>query len=384
MTHFLLAVIYLAFISLGLPDALLGGAWPVIYQQWDIPVSWAGILYMIISLGTVASSLLSDRLTRALGAGKVTALSVAFTAAALWGFSASGAFWQLCLWAVPYGLGAGSVDAALNNYVAIHYDARHMSWLHCMWGVGASIGPRIMARALTGAQDWSGGYRTVALIQTVLTLGLLCSLPLWKGKRQPEGQRREKALSVPQVLAIPGVKRAMTAFFCYSAVETTVFLWGASYLVLHRGMAEAEAARLGGLFYLGMTVGRALSGFAAMRRSDRQLIRLGQAVTAVGIVILLLPLGMASSAAGMLVMGLGCAPIYPSFIHATPGYFGADRSQAVIGVQMACAYVATSFMPPVFGLIAQYLSPALFPVYLLAFLVAMAVLHEGMAKQLQP
>ena len=384
MTHFLLAVIYLAFISLGLPDALLGGAWPVIYQQWDIPVSWAGILYMIISLGTVASSLLSDRLTRALGAGKVTALSVAFTAAALWGFSAGGAFWQLCLWAVPYGLGAGSVDAALNNYVAIHYDARHMSWLHCMWGVGASIGPRIMARALTGAQDWSGGYRTVALIQTVLTLGLLCSLPLWKGKRQPEGQRREKALSVPQVLAIPGVKRAMAAFFCYSAVETTVFLWGASYLVLHRGMAEAEAARLGGLFYLGMTVGRALSGFAAMRRSDRQLIRLGQAVTAVGIVILLLPLGTVSSAAGMLVMGLGCAPIYPSFIHATPGYFGADRSQAVIGVQMACAYVATSFMPPVFGLIAQYLSPALFPVYLLAFLVAMAVLHEGMAKQLQP
>ena len=380
MIHFLLAVIYLAFISLGLPDALLGGAWPVIYQQWDIPVSWAGILYMIISLGTVASSLLSDRLTRALGAGKVTALSVAFTAAALWGFSASGAFWQLCLWAVPYGLGAGSVDAALNNYVAIHYDARHMSWLHCMWGVGASIGPRIMARALTGAQDWSGGYRTVALIQTVLTLGLLCSLPLWKGKRRPAGQRREKALSLPQVLAIPGVKRAMAAFFCYSAAETTVFLWGASYLALHRDMAEAEAAALGGLFYLGMTVGRALGGFAAMRWSDRQLIRLGQAVTAVGIVILLLPLGTASSAAGMLVMGLGCAPIYPSFIHATPGYFGADRSQAVIGVQMACAYVATSFMPPVFGLIAQYLSPALFPVYLLAFLVAMAVLHEGMAK----
>ena len=380
MIHLLLAVIYLAFISLGLPDALLGGAWPVIYQQWDVPVSWAGILYMIISLGTVVSSLLSDRLTRALGAGKVTALSVAFTAAALWGFSVSGAFWQLCLWANPYRLGAGSVDAALNNYVALHYDAHHMSWLHCMWGVGASIGPHIMARALTG-QGWSGGYQTVALIQTVLTLFLFCSLPLWKGRREAADQKSGRALSLPQVLAIPGVKRAMAAFFCYSAVETTVFLWGASYLVLHVGLAEAEGARLGGLFYLGMTVGRALGGFAAMRWSDRQMIRIGQAVTVVGIAVLLLPLGTAFSAAGMLVLGLGCAPIYPSFIHATPGYFGAECSQAVIGVQMACAYVATSFMPPVFGLVAQYVSPALFPAYLMVFLAAMVVLHEGMLRQ---
>ena len=380
MIHLLLAVIYMAFISLGLPDALLGSAWPIIYQDWSVPVSGAGTVYMIISLGTVASSLMSDRLTRTLGAGKVTALSVAATAAALWGYSTSGAFWQLCLWSIPYGLGAGSVDAALNNYVALHYDSHHMSWLHCMWGIGASIGPHIMSRALTGPQSWSAGYQTVALIQTALTLFLFCSLPLWKGRQVPMEAQSEKALTLGEVLAIPGVKRVIAAFFCYSAVETTVFLWGASYLVLHRGMAEAEAARLGGLFYLGMTVGRALGGFAAMKLNDRQMIRLGQALAGVGILLMLLPFwGM--TAVGLLVMGLGCAPIYPCFIHATPAYFGADRSQAVIGVQMAGAYVATSFMPPVFGLLAQYISPALFPFYLLFFLTAMVVLHEGMARQ---
>lgn len=382
MFHLLLAVIYLAFISLGLPDALLGCAWPTIYQQWDVPVSWAGVVYMIISLGTVVSSLMSDRLTRALGPGKVTALSVATTALALWGYSVSDSFWMLCLWSVPYGLGAGSVDAALNNYVALHYASRHMSWLHCMWGIGASVGPHIMSRALTGAQGWSGGYQTVALIQTGLTLFLFCSLPLWKGQRMPTERQKEKSLSLPRVLAIPGVKRAMAAFFCYSAVETTIFLWSASYLVLHLGMTEAEGARLGGLFYLGMTAGRALSGFVTMRFNDRQMVRLGQAVAGLGIFVLLLPLGNAAAAAGMLVMGLGCAPIYPSFIHATPFYFGVERSQAVIGVQMACAYVATSFMPPVFGLVAQHITPALFPVYLLTFLIAMVLLHEGMLRKL--
>ena len=380
MIHLLLAVIYLAFISLGLPDALLGGAWPTIYQQWDVPVSWAGVVYMIISLCTVVSSLMSDRLTRTLGAGKVTALSVAATAAALWGYSVSGSFWQLCLWAIPYGLGAGGVDAALNNYVALHYDSHHMSWLHCMWGVGASVGPYIMAHALTTTRGWSVGYQTVALIQTALAVVLFCSLPLWRGKKTSAQVLNEKVLALPQVLAIPGVKRAIAAFFCYSALETTTFLWGASYLALHRGMAEAEAARLAGFFSLGMTLGRALGGFVTMRLNDRQMIRLGQAVTVLGIAVLLLPLGAAVSAAGMLVLGLGCAPIYPAFIHATPTYFGADRSQAIIGVQMAGAYVATSFMPPVFGLVAQHISPALFPVYLLVFLVAMVVLHEGIQQ----
>ena len=383
MFHLLLAVIYLAFISLGLPDALLGSAWPTIYQEWSVPVSSAGVIYLIISLGTVVSSLLSDRLTRALGPGKVTALSVATTALALWGYSVSGSFWQLCLWSVPYGLGAGSVDAALNNYVAIHYASRHMSWLHCMWGIGASAGPHIMSWVLSGGRSWSAGYQTVAVIQIVLTALLFLSLPLWKIKQIPREKRAGKALSLRQIVAIPGAKAVMAAFFCYCAMETTAALWGASYLVLHLGMGEVEAARFGGLFYLGMTVGRAVSGFVTMRLNDRQMVRLGQSVAAVGILAVLLPFGGKVTLAGLLLMGFGCAPIYPCFIHTTPVYFGVERSQAIIGVQMASAYVGTSLMPPLFGLVAQYITPALFPVYLLVLLAAMVLLHERLVKEMR-
>lgn len=381
MIH-LLAVIYLAFISLGLPDALLGSAWPTIYQEWSAPVSTAGVIYLIISLGTVVSSLMSDRLTRALGPGKVTAFSVATTALALWGFSVSTSFWQLCLWSIPYGLGAGSVDAALNNYVAVHYASRHMSWLHCMWGIGASLGPHIMSRALSGGQGWSAGYQVVALIQISLTAVLFLTLPLWKTQRNGAAKTKCRPLSLRQIAAIPGTKPVMAAFFCYCAMETTAALWGASYLVLHMGMDEADAARFGGLFYLGMTVGRAISGFVTMRLSDRQMVRLGQAVAAIGILAVLLPLGQTVTLAGLLLTGLGCAPIYPCFIHATPAYFGVERSQAIIGVQMASAYVGTSLMPPLFGLIAQYITPALFPVYLLALLAAMVLLHERLVKEM--
>ncbi len=382
MIHLLLAVIYLAFISLGLPDALLGSAWPTIYQEWSAPVSTAGVIYLIISLGTVVSSLMSDRLTRALGPGKVTAFSVATTALALWGFSVSTSFWQLCLWSIPYGLGAGSVDAALNNYVAVHYASRHMSWLHCMWGIGASLGPHIMSRALSGGQGWSAGYQVVALIQISLTAVLFLTLPLWKTQRNGAVKTTCRPLSLRQIAAIPGTKPVMAAFFCYCAMETTAALWGASYLVLHMGMDEADAARFGGLFYLGMTVGRAISGFVTMRLSDRRMVRLGQALAAIGILAVLLPLGQTVTLAGLLLTGLGCAPIYPCFIHATPAYFGVERSQAIIGVQMASAYVGTSLMPPLFGLIAQYITPALFPVYLLALLAAMVLLHERLVKEM--
>jgi len=382
MIHLLLAVIYMAFISLGLPDALLGSAWPTIYQDWSVPVSWAGIISLIVSAGTVVSSLMSDRLTRALGAGWVTALSVATTAIALWGYSASGSFWAMCLWSIPYGLGAGSVDAALNNYVAVHYASRHMSWLHCMWGLGASIGPYIMAWVLTGGYSWSAGYRTIAIIQLVLTALLLCSLPLWKQGRQPAKGKRCRSLTLRQILAIPGARSVMATFFCYCGLETTAALWGASYLVLHVGLSETEAARYGGLFYIGITAGRALSGFFTMRLNDRQMVRLGQAVTAVGALAVLLPLGKTVTLAGLLLVGLGCAPIYPCMIHATPFHFGVERSQAIIGVQMASAYVGTSLMPPIFGLVADFVTPALYPVYLLLLLAAMVLLHEQMLRKL--
>ena len=380
MFHLLLAVIYLSFISLGLPDSLLGSAWPMIYPQFAVPVSFAGIISTIISLGTIISSLQSDRLTKALGAGKVTAISVAMTAAALFGFSVSGSFWMLCLWAIPYGLGAGSVDAALNNYVALHYASRHMSWLHCMWGVGASVGPYIMSYALTGGSGWQGGYRIISLLQIGLTLILLFSLPLWKNA-DTSGSQQAPALSLGQVLAIPGAKQVMGVFFCYCAIEQTTSLWASSYLVLARGVDEVTAARWAALFFLGITAGRAASGFLTMLLSDSQMIRLGECIVGAGIVILGLPVGSTGALVGLLLIGLGCAPIYPCIIHSTPAHFGADRSQALIGVQMASAYTGTCLMPPLFGLIANHIHVGLLPIFLLVLLALMAFLYQQLTRR---
>lgn len=382
MIHLLLAVIYLSFISLGLPDALLGAAWPSMYGQLDVPVSYAGIISMIISAGTVISSLQSDRLTKKLGTGKVTAISVAMTAAALICFSFSGSFWMLCLAAIPYGLGAGSVDASLNNYVALHYASRHMSWLHCMWGIGASVGPYIMGYALSGGQGWSQGYLIIGLLQVALTAILLLSLPLWKKRPGAEnGPEADRPLTLLQVLRIPGAKQVMIFFFCYCAIEQTANLWASSYLVLYHGLSPETAASFASLFFIGITIGRALSGFLTFRFRDSQMIRLGQGLIAVGIAALLLPFGEVAALAGLILIGLGCAPIYPCIIHSTPAHFGADKSQAVIGVQMASAYVGTCLAPPVFGLIANHISAALFPVYLLFFLVLMAAMYQWLVKR---
>ena len=382
MVHLLLAVIYLSFISLGLPDSLLGSAWPSMYGELGVPVSYAGAISMIIAVGTVVSSLQSDRLTRKLGAGRVTAISVAMTAAALFGFSVSHSFWLLCLWAIPYGPGAGSVDAALNNYVALHYASRHMSWLHCMWGLGATIGPYVMGIALTGGAGWNMGYRYISLLQIGLTVILFLSLPLWRPRESAgEEDGAAEALTLRKILAIPGAKSVMVTFFCYCALEQTSILWASSYLALYKGVPAETAAKYGSLFFIGITVGRALSGFITMKLSDGQMVRLGQAITAVGIVALLLPLGETVSLAGLILIGLGCAPIYPCVIHSTPEHFGADKSQAIIGVQMASAYVGTCMMPPLFGLIATHISPGLLPVYLLAVLAVMVLTHEAVLRQ---
>ena len=378
MTNLLLGLIYLAFISLGLPDALLGAAWPSIYPAFGVPVSWMGAVSMIIALGTVVSSLQSDRLTRALGPGRVTAISVGMTAAALLGFSLSGAFWQLCLWAVPYGLGAGSVDAALNNYVALHYESRHMSWLHCMWGIGAAAGPSLIGLALTRGQSWQGGYRIVSVLQIALTAVLLLSLPLWKRSGQPGVEADAGALPLRQVVRIPGAWQIMTCFFCYSAVEQTAGLWASSYLTLCRGVPAGTAAGFASLFYLGITAGRAVCGFLTFRLSDARMIRLGQGVVAIGVVALAMPGPAWLALGGFALVGLGCAPIYPSIIHATPAHFGPARSQAMIGVQMASAYVGTCLMPPLFGLLASRLSAGLLPLYLLVLLALMIATHESL------
>ena len=383
MTNLLLAIIYMAFISLGLPDALLGAAWPTMQPEFGVPISYAGIISMIIAVGTIVSSLQSDRLTRRLGAGKVTAVSVAMTAAALIGFSLTHSFWLLCVWAVPYGLGAGGVDASLNNYVALHYESRHMSWLHCMWGVGATLGPYLMGYALTNGGGWNAGYRYIGIIQIVLTAFLLFSLPLWKkrkGAQADAGAEMGEALTLRQIVGIPGAKEVMV-FFCYCAVEQTTTLWASSYLSIYKGMAPETAASFASMFFIGITAGRAVCGFITMKLSDTQMIRLGLVLIALGVIAMLLPGAPAVALAGLVLIGLGCAPIYPCIIHSTPDHFGADKSQAIIGVQMASAYVGSCLMPPLFGLIANNITVALLPVFLLLVLVLMAVMHELLTKR---
>ena len=384
MYSLLLAIIYLAFISLGLPDAVLGAAWPTIDPQFGVPVSYAGVISMIIAAGTVVSSLLGDRLNRALGTGKVTAISVGVTACALFGFSISNSFWQLCAWAVPYGLGAGSVDAALNNFVALHYKSRHMSWLHCFWGIGASVGPYIMGFALSNGEGWGAGYRYIAYLQIALTALLIISLPLWK-RAVPSGGNAEEGgaarVKMTELLKMPGAKALLLSFFCYSAVETTAGLWASSYLTLHWGLDEVTAASWASFFYFGMTAGRAASGFITMRLDDTGMIRLGQSVLLIGIALLFLPVSEYTAMAGLILVGLGCAPIYPSIIHSTPAHFGAARSQAMIGLEMASAYVGTTAMPPLFGLIANHIDVALLPAYLLVFLALMFLGYQTVVRR---
>lgn len=390
MTQLLLAIIYLAFISLGLPDSLLGSAWPTMYIQFDVPISYAGIISMIIAGGTIISSLQSDRLTKWLGTGKVTAISVATTAVALLGFSFTHSFRVLCLWAIPYGLGAGSVDASLNNYVALHYKSRHMSWLHCMWGVGATAGPYIMGIALSAGHGWNMGYRYIGIIQVILTSVLIFSLPLWKGRTEETeveelqtdpAENGKKVLSVREILKISGAREVMLCFFCYCALEQTTGLWASSYLSLHKGIPAETAAAFASLFFIGITVGRAISGFVTMKLNDIQMIRLGQGIIVAGIVAMILPGSNILAMAGLVLIGLGCAPIYPCVIHSTPAHFGADKSQAIIGVQMAFAYIGTMLMPPLFGMIARGISVALLPFYLFAILVVMIIMHELLTKK---
>jgi len=383
MVSLLLPIIYLSFVSLGLPDSLLGSAWPVVRAELDAPLPMAGVITMVICAGTIVSSLMSDRLTRKLGAGLVTAVSVAMTCAALFGFSTAGSVAVMCLWAIPYGLGAGAVDAALNNYVALHYSARHMSWLHAFWGVGASAGPYIMSMCLADNNNWRGGYSTVSLLQLVLTAALFLSLPVWR-RRQAEQTAGDDVQAVPLgvagALKIRGVAYMLTAFFAYCALEAACGLWASSYLVEYRGMDPEPAARFASLFCLGMTAGRFLNGFIADRVGDRRLIRIGTVVMIGGMGLVMIPTADIFALAGLLVIGIGCAPVYPSIIHATPDNFGRENSQAIVGIQMASAYVGSTFMPPVFGLIANHISIALYPYFMAAFAVLMLVMTERLNR----
>lgn len=382
MYHLLLIIIYIAFISLGLPDSLLGSAWPSMYKELDAAVSYAGIISMIIAGGTILSSLLSDRLIRRLGTGVVTALSVAMTAAALLGFAFSHTFIQLCIWGIPYGLGAGSVDAALNNFVALHYKSRHMSWLHCFWGVGATAGPYIMGRCLTQGLRWNAGYMTVGLIQIALVLCLVLSLPLWKAGKGERGMDAgpRKGIGVRAALKLPGAKAVLTAFLCYCALEATTGLWASSYMVLHKGIPAKTAAEWASLFYLGITIGRLVCGFVTDKLGDRRMVRWGQATALAGTVFLLFPWGKTFTLGGLIMVGLGCAPIYPSLLHETPDNFSPEYSQSIMGMQMASAYVGSTFMPPLFGVLAERAGVWLYPVYLIFFVVFMIIMTEKVGR----
>lgn len=379
MFSLLLALIYVSFISLGLPDSLLGSAWPQMQESLGVSLSLGGVISFLITASTILSSLMSHQVIQRFGTGAVTMCSVAMTALALFGFSLSNSFFALCLWAIPYGLGAGSVDAALNNFVALHCKAKHMSWLHCFWGIGATGGPYIMGLCLSRGMGWQAGYRTISFLQMALTLILLLSLPLWKKQELPLSGGETVRPQTPQwgkLMKRPGVKAALTAFFFYSALELTTGLWGSSYMVAVRGISPETAAKWISLFYLGITAGRFFSGFLTLRFSDDAMVRLGEITAIVGILLILLPLHNLFLCLGLILTGLGCAPIYPSLLHATPQRFGKSLSQSLMGTQMAISYLGSTTMPPVSGFLSEKISMGLYPILLLVFALCMTILTE--------
>ena len=373
MFSFLLAIIYLCFISLGLPDSLLGAGWPVMNQSLNVPVSYAGIISIIICACTIISSLLSDLLTKKFSPAVVTVVSIITSAVGLLGFALSSEFYMLIIFAIPYGLGAGGVDACLNNYVALHYESKHMSWLHAMWGLGATISPYIMGFALTRGNDWNNGYLIVAIIQFVISFIVLFTIPKWKKNQQEETNKKTKTLK--EIFSIKGAVSCFITFFCYCALEQTAMLWASSFLVDVRNLSFDIGAMFASLACIGITLGRIINGFLTLKFSDKTLIRIGLVIIAIGVGLLFIPLTSTSIVAFILI-GLGCAPIYPCIIHNTPILFGEENSQAMIGVQMACAYLGVLIIPPLFGVLAENISISLLPIFLLIVLITMVIANE--------
>lgn len=396
MATWFLTIIYLAFISLGLPDSLLGSAWPVMRPEFGASLGSAGIISMIIAAGTIVSSLVSGRITEALGTGKVTLISCFMTAAALFGFSAAPSLIWLLVLAIPLGLGAGAVDAALNHYVATHYKAHHMSWLHCFWGVGATMGPIIMSYYIAEHDSWRSGYGAVSIIQFALVIILLFTLPLWSRiaavhERNHSADALKGELSVKEspvqdhtarvnILGIKGVTTTLIAFLFYCGVELTVGLWGASYLVGVRELDAQTAAAWVSLYYGGITIGRLITGFITLKLSNKVLIRSGQLMAIAGGLILLLPLPDYSVLAGLILIGMGLAPVYPGLLHETPARFGKQNAARLMGYQMAVAYTGSTLLPPLFGFAATRTSVAIFPAAVVLFLVLMFVSSENVNR----
>lgn len=376
MYSLLLVLIYIAFISLGLPDSLLGSGWMAMHTEMNVPISYMGVLSMLISGGTIVSSLCSDRLTRKLSTKIVTVTSVFLTVIALFGFSFSTHFWMLIVFAIPYGLGAGAIDAALNNYVALHYSSKCMSWLHCFWGVGTIISPFVMSYALTYSV-WNNGYRIVGTLQLVITLLLLFTLPVWKVNKEAS-VTQETSIGLLKALKIKGVPFLLIGFFAYCAAEATTMYWASTYFSEVKNMPAEQAAQLASLFYIGITVGRFLCGFITDKFGDRKMIRLGTGILLCGIILLFIPTGYNMiSKIGFIIIGLGCAPIYPCIIHSTPSNFGEENSGAIIGIQMASAYVGSTFIPPLFGFLGDLIGYRILPIYILVFFILMFCMVES-------
>lgn len=380
MTTLLLIIIYLAFISLGLPDSMLGAAWPTISGDLSLPMAGAGLISMIISGGTIVSSILSGKLINKLGTAKLTLISVFMTAIALLGFSFSQNYLWLCIMAIPLGLGAGAVDAGLNNFVALHFSAKHMSWLHCFWGIGATGGPIIMATAIYKNGLWQKGYLTVSIIQICLVIILFISLPIWKSFKDNVEEEVANEEENNNVFKLPGIPTALLGFFCYCALEATAGLWGASYLVKEKGVVAGVAAGWVSMYYLGITIGRLINGFITSKFSNTQLIRSGQVIIGVGAILLLVFNQTYINLLGLILIGLGCAPIYPSMLHETPVRFGKNNSSKLMGIQMAFAYIGTTLVPPTLGLLMGTFGVNLYPVFILIILIVMFVSSERTNK----
>ncbi|MBM7692012.1 fucose permease [Peribacillus deserti] len=394
MTTFLLVIIYLAFISLGLPDSLLGVAWPTMQSDYGAPLETAGLLFMTIAGGTIISSLASGRILKRFGTGNVTFVSCLMTAGALLGFHFAPSVIWLVVCAIPLGLGAGAVDSGLNDYVATHYKAHHMSWLHCFWGVGATFGPIIMAQFISGQNSWRDGYFAISGIQFALVVILFFTLPLWNRvttsnntlNEEPEATKgtsfNEDAKDI-KPLQIKGVKLALISFLFYCGVESTVGLWGSSYLVNVKDIPVAVAAQWVSFYYAGITVGRFITGFITFKISNSTLIRVGQIIALSGAILLILPFPSSLSLVGFIMIGLGLAPIFPCMLHETPTRFGKKHSQKIMGYQMAIAYTGSTFMPPILGLIASHSTIGIFPFCIVVFVAAMLLSSEKLNNLLK-
>lgn len=392
MFSLLLLIIYLSFVSLGLPDAVLGAAWPIIHEEFGVPISFSGSIYMLISCCTILSSLKSESLRLRFGTGKITAFSVLLTAVAIFGFSISPSLSVMLFFAIPYGLGAGSVDAALNHYVAVHYSGRSMNWLHCMWGIGAALGPYILGFVLQRGESWRSGYLVLSMIQATLTIILFLSLGLWgKEEKKEKTEEKKTPMSFRQILSITGAKECLVSFFLYCAIEQTLGLWSGSFMVYSLKIEAKLAASFVALFYFGITFGRFLAGILAAKWQDEALILGGCGILFLGLVLLFcsmvpsqevklfgMELRQLLVICALLLSGLGCAPIYPAIIHSTPRNFGAENTSALIGKQMAAAYIGSMSFPPFFGVLAKIFGTGLFPFFSTVLFFGMLFMYRNL------